>query len=353
MRTRYLLCRPRGGLNDTLCRIALCLTYAQRFQRTLVIDSQQSSLFGHFSDYFRFREPTDAVIPSLDAELAQQLAALPCRPAVLQGNVTFYQSRLEPGMGNVHVDSGVPTRFSSTYPMQFVDDFPEDLLIYDDYGGGTASFGLVPQLVLTPSVLAEAEETLQRLPRHYCAVHVRNTDYQSNYRLLFRRIRKRIAGRPVLVCSDDPAVMAYAEEVFPDEVLRTPRRVRSADAFGTLHRGVLTDQGARTRASTEALVDLVCLANADVLYAGHLRSLATKTSLSARYRTFGILSGFSVLAQHLCRHKHVLDAMLDRPAHLRRPADAAAGVVVGMGPVARRMLSRGLSVLRMMTRPRR
>lgn len=349
MPARYLLCRPRGGLNDTLCRIALCLTYAQRFERTLVIDCQQSSLFGHFTDYFRFRESTDAVIPSLDAELAQQLAALPCRPAILQGKVTFYLSRIKPGMGYVHVDSGLPTRFSSTYPMQFVDDFPEDLLIYDDAGGGTASFGLLPQLVLSPSVLAEVEETLQRLPRHYCAVHVRNTDYRSNYRLLFRRIRKRVAGRPVLVCSDDPAVMAYAEEVFPDGVLRTPRRVRSADALGTLHGGVLTDRGARGRAATEALVDLVCLANADVLYAGHLTSLASEISLVARYRTLGLLSGFSVLAQHLCRHKPVLDALLDRPAHLRRPADAAAGVVVGMGPVTRRLLSRGKAVWRTIT----
>jgi hypothetical protein len=349
--TRYLLCRPRGGLNDTLCRIALCLTYAQRFQRTLVIDCQQSSLFGHFSDYFRFREPTDAVIPSLDAELSQQLAALPCRPAVLQGKVRFYLSRTTPGMGHVHVDSGVPTRFSSTYPMPFVDDFPEDLLIYDDSGGGTASFGLLPQLVLAPSVLAEAEETLQRLPRHYCAVHVRNTDYRSNYRLLFHRIRKRVAGRPVLVCSDDPAVMAYAEEVFPDGVLRTPRRVRSADALNTLHGGVLTEPGARPRAATEALVDLVCLANADVLYAGHLMSRASENSLSPVFHPVRHLSGFSLLAQHLCRHKPVLDAMLDRPARRRRPTDAAAGVVVDMRPVFRRLLSGGRAVWRTMARP--
>jgi hypothetical protein len=346
---RYLLCRPRGGLNDTLCRIALCWEYAKRFQRKLIIDCQKSSLFGHFSDYFCVRDSTDDVIPSLNAELLQQLAPLSCRPASLRGSLEAYPVRFQNGVGYVHAHTGNPTRFCNTYPMQFVDDFPEDVLVYEDSGGGTASFGLLSHLVLNRSLLAEVEQTLQRLPPRYCAVHIRNTDYRSDYRRILRKIRSQVAAMPLLVCSDDPAVIDYAAQVFPRRVLRTPRSVQSRHSTGRIHEGALTSPHDRTRAAAEAIIDLVCLANATTLYAGRVSSVfrpMVESVKSEMFRPISVVSGFSALAQYLCSNKHILDALLGRLEHVRRPADPAAAVLVDTRSVVRRALSRGLSVAR-------
>ena len=50
---RYLLCRPRGGFNDTLSQIFLCMQYAKKTNRKLIIDTTRSGLHDNFSSYFK------------------------------------------------------------------------------------------------------------------------------------------------------------------------------------------------------------------------------------------------------------------------------------------------------------
>ena len=50
--SKYLLCRPRGGLNDTLTQISLCLDYAFKFKRHLIIDTMRSGILDRFDNYF-------------------------------------------------------------------------------------------------------------------------------------------------------------------------------------------------------------------------------------------------------------------------------------------------------------
>jgi hypothetical protein len=52
---KYLLCRPRGGLNDTLVQIYDCYKYCEKYNRCLLIDTTYSSFMkSSFSDYFTF-----------------------------------------------------------------------------------------------------------------------------------------------------------------------------------------------------------------------------------------------------------------------------------------------------------
>jgi hypothetical protein len=53
---RYLLCRPHGGLNDTLCQIEKCWKYALKSDRVLIIDTRNSGLHADFSEYFEAKE---------------------------------------------------------------------------------------------------------------------------------------------------------------------------------------------------------------------------------------------------------------------------------------------------------
>jgi hypothetical protein len=307
---KYLLCRPLGGLNDTLCRIALCWKYAAEFNRTLVIDCQKSSLFGNFSDYFLVENPSIQVITAMNDSLLGQLNALPCRPEPLTNHPP------------------------NTFPAKFDQDFSEPLVVFEDSGGGIASFDLLPRLRLAPLVQEKVEAALASLGNDYQAVHIRNTDYRTDYRKLFARIRHQVGRSPLLVCSDDPKVVDFAKKYFVGPVLTIPKQIATQDSTKALHtpNAQLTDDG-RRRVAIESLVDLICLANARTLYCGTMHSVLD----GVLFRDTGKMvfrkvpshwvSGFSKLAQHLCQNKDVLDTMRGIPEPTRTSDPTAVKLV--------------------------
>ena len=80
----FLLCRPHGGLNDTFCQIEKCWRYAEKFGRTLIIDTRKSCLFGEFSDFFT---PVNACIKvetnTNNIDIA--INSLSCYPPLING----------------------------------------------------------------------------------------------------------------------------------------------------------------------------------------------------------------------------------------------------------------------------
>jgi hypothetical protein len=199
-------------------------------------------------------------------------------------------------------------------------------------------------------VRTEVRAVLASLPQPYQAVHVRNTDYRTDYRRLFARIRRRVGRSALLVCSDDPAVIQDAEGYFAGPILRTPCSVVSSHPTGALHRtdSQETPEG-RKRVAIESIIDLVCLANADVFYYAPAKSLANPASVSGgrvEFRPVSWPSGFSMLAEHLCANKDVLDALLGSATPERCERSAGVAVRVDVRSLARRVGSHGLSSLR-------
>ena len=45
--TRYIICKPRGGMIDIFSLILMSLKYSERFNRILIIDTSKSL---HFKD---------------------------------------------------------------------------------------------------------------------------------------------------------------------------------------------------------------------------------------------------------------------------------------------------------------
>ncbi|MDR1911169.1 MAG: hypothetical protein LBQ52_02325 [Helicobacteraceae bacterium] len=52
---KYIFCRPRGGLNDILCQIDICILYAIDYRRVLYIDTSRSAFLDDFDRYFTTR----------------------------------------------------------------------------------------------------------------------------------------------------------------------------------------------------------------------------------------------------------------------------------------------------------
>ena len=87
---RLLLCRPLGGLNDMLCQIDLACRYAERFDRTVIVDTKhQSKIYfrDSFSNYFASRQ--DRLVLDAD-QVFGRLDQLDVFPQFLAGRVTRY-----------------------------------------------------------------------------------------------------------------------------------------------------------------------------------------------------------------------------------------------------------------------
>ena len=332
---RVLLCRPRGGLNDTLSRIEQCWRYAERTRRHLVVDASRSALHGPFGAIFALIGDRGGVTASADAALLASLDRMVCRPTELQGRIMSYEVGFERGIGFVDAASGVPTRFAARVIGPDTPDYPEPLLVYEDSGGGSDSFRLLERIRFTDSVASALRAALAEIGSSYVAVHVRNSDYRTDYMRLFARIKRRVRGHPVLVCSDDPGVADHARRALGVAVVVPGGHAESADPAGTLHTPrAYSSVAERQRAAFLALRDLVMLANAVRLYAAPVEQMVKGEVLRAsgriEYRGVprGRMSGFSMLAQHLCVRKDVLDGLLGVPPDERRRVDPTAAVIV-------------------------
>jgi len=284
---RYLLCRPHGGLNDTLCQIEKCWKYALKSGRILLIDTRNSGLHANFSEYFEAKERAFRFIFDIHPETLEFLNQLSCFPFELRGKLHLMDLAIFKAPNLVLKNNPrVPLTFD------FSKEYEETVLVHEQYGGGKLSFDLLERLYIAPGPRALILSRISKLDSTYCAVHVRNTDLKTNYKDLFQRILPEIRGKRVLVCSDDAAVIEYARLNCPSEILTSSD---IPDTSGVaLHQ--LED---REKHVIDAIVDLIALGNAEKLY------FST--------HTHGGVSGFSRLAAHISQNKYVIGSLLQLP----------------------------------------
>lgn len=300
---RYVLCRPQGGLNDTLCQIEICRAYAARYGRILIVDGRRSGVLGEFGNYFRMAgdghifDMTDKAVPDIDS--------LDCYPPEVQGRVSTLRSKrnLAPGWRcAVDLDTEVALRFSLDR------DHPQTLLLHQQGGGGTNSFDLINRLTLVPWLAQQARDKIAQLPVGYSALHVRNTDYRTDIGMVLRTIRGRVAGQDLLVCSDDPAVLPALRSGLPDTRIHQITTL-VYDGGRPQHKTAgVADGTVRHHVATGSIVDLCAMAAASTLYVSVLQS--REGNESADFTGINRLSGYSKLAVHLCENKKPLRRLL-------------------------------------------
>jgi hypothetical protein len=207
----YVLARPCTGMNDTLCELEKCLRYCEASDRHLIIDTTRSGLFENLDVYL---EPRTAQPMTLrcDPPLLRHLNTLASKPTVIAGRIDSYDSHYASDIG-AFVESGTlePITFD------FSTSHAEPLLVHEQpWSGPLLSPSFLARCRFTAAVAEEISRRLANIPqKDYIALHIRNTDYTTVYPAFFERIRPEIAGRPVLVCTDDSRVFHHAVAAFP------------------------------------------------------------------------------------------------------------------------------------------
>lgn len=305
---RFLYCIPLTGLYDTLCQIAHCWSYAERFNRTLVIDTRLSGLNCCFWDAFEFRSSISEVnVVKPTSRLARSTKELPTLPTSLNGRTSI--NRDEIGW----IDGA--DRLKVTREKVKVDlnkDYTVPKLFHICRGGGTAGFDMLSKITLNDKTKEEVAQRTNYLPEKYIAIHIRNTDATSSYLKYLRKLQNEIAGHNVVVCSDSQSVVDFAKDFFTSNYVFSTSIQRSTDGK-PLHAG--TEARKRGRSVTvDALVDLAALSNAATIHSppvqmglGRSPSKIAKNLIRVLLgrRRLNRVSGFTSLAQFLQRNKDI------------------------------------------------
>ena len=290
---RYLICRPRGGLNDTLCQIEKCWQYAEQFNRVLIIDTYESGLMANFFDFFVVKKSSVAVRGNFTDEELKKVNQLSCLPEFFQGEL-FKRSIYFLNPQKNYVD--YLTQQSATF--DFNVDHTQEILVHEQSGGGTLSFECLGRLSFSKKISESIQQALAKLPKNYQAIHVRNTDYQTDYNYYFKKIKKRVSKNNLLVCSDDNKSIDQAKNTFLlTNVFSITTLVKTSKNQPLHLRQYYTNQSECETATKNALIDLIGLGLADILFI-----------MSGNH---GHPSGFSVLAAYLCEHKKIIRQLLD------------------------------------------
>lgn len=293
---RYLLCRPAGGLNDMLCQIGKCANYAEKHGRTLVIHTEPVGFGESLERYF---VPLSRGIVFATPHLLADLENLAVYPSVLAGQINGYQSQYS-GEHRNYVLAGTRDRIS----FDFSRDYAEPLLVHHACGGGLLSLDYLGRFKLSPETVDKFYARIEVVGRHYVGVHVRHTDYRTDYVKFFNVIADKIRQETIVVCTDNREVVEHAKAFFG------PRVHSFADlpdmGGQPLHYGNQLD---RQTINTDSILDLITLARARKLFV---------TPVSK-----GHFSGYSSLALALNRNQALVDQLLGRGRFERPPRTGA------------------------------
>ena len=297
MSERFLLCRPEGGFNDMLCQIELCWRYAEAHGRTLIVDSAATVFGDAFANYFKPVAGQKAEL-RLSPERLQQLNAASVFPESLQGRMdTYSKIWSEHAWGFVDATSHEPLSFDNNR------DYAQTVLLHHQHGGGTVSLDALRRLRLQPELAQYIRRRIAGLGADYDAIHVRHTDYVTDIGHFFGTLVGTLAGRRVLVCSDNAEVIRLARQTFKRAQIMTVSEV--PDLGGRpIHLHAQASGIPAFDLNRDMLTDLFALAASAHLYVSRV---ADGPGGRLPYQQ---LSGFSFLAMALNRRRRLLRRLL-------------------------------------------
>jgi hypothetical protein len=234
------------GFNDVLCQIWVSHQYAQASGRKLWIDTRCSGLADTLAYYMQPQNVTGQSHINLRTEISNgefgQLNYLNCYPNIPSGCLDQ--------LGHYFISNAPPLRikrskflgilsqikylfkpsieqphfrlcaflqlriYLKTHKVDFIGrNFKnESIVVHASVGGGLESLQTLALFRLNKCIRDQISERLKVLPEDYDAIHIRHTDYRTNYQVFIQGICAKLAGRTVLVCSDNPEAIDFAKK---------------------------------------------------------------------------------------------------------------------------------------------
>ena len=297
-----------------LCQIEKCCQYADRFGRTVIVDTNfrsSESFHDKFSKYFVSLQ--SGLVLDAD-EISDKIDKVDVFPDFITGKVSSYYVRYDTGIENfVEEASGGALTFD------FGKNYSERLLGHHAAGGGTKSLAALHRMRVHDAITDVLWERQRLIGPEYTGLHIRNTDFQTEYAASLEELRSKICG-PLFVATDDRNAIEHCQTLFGEERVFSFAKLPD-DSDKPLH--YVHYPAGTYEANSDAILDLLMLALSKQLYLFRL--------MPNRHRA--TYSGFSVLAVNLKASAPLLRQLLSKPQ--RYPSGSPGRVVTlysGRGP---------------------
>ena len=263
---RYILCRAEGGFNDSMCQLSLCLQHASHLKAKVVFQAWTWRSV-RLSDFFDFSLcPVEVFVDDEGRSILERcvgddfyvfpetyrdqvLLAPLVRFAVFDWIADCCVHRSD----EKHVASFLRSKETFETKKTSV------LLVHHNCGGGRGISAL-KLLQPTPLLSSLLQDKLRCLKKGYVAVHVRDTDYATDYEEFLPRLKafvEKHVGVDKLLVTDSKRAVCLCHETFPGSFIETG--ATKAEKRGSLHH---SKPNKASDNFTEMLLDLLLLANA-------------------------------------------------------------------------------------------
>lgn len=293
-RAAYMLCRPRGGLNDMLVQISACMSYSIANHRHLIIDTSRSGILCGFSDVFSpFLPFSDISMAGHDFTSHFHLNQCTTWPPSVQGRIDDYQTcRIDQGF-HPHVVCEVDSLEPLT--IDFSLSYPHDLIVHEQFGGGNCGWEALSYFVLSSRFRSQLKPFIASLPKGYTGIHIRHTDIKQDYLVFLNSLSPFVRGGPIYLSTDSKVVIDYGRHFLEGSSIYNYCDPPE-NGGEPLHGNAEHTNEATTVA---ALADLIALGSSKTLY---IPSVA-----------MGPTSGFATLAMSLHKKPWLLRQLLNPP----------------------------------------
>ena len=285
---RLLLCRPEGGLTDILSRVGVCIRYAKAHQRTLIVQTDAKSSIHFRDDFGHYFVSSDSKLILTGKDFTTQFDRLQSIPSELTGLVNSYEITWSKDANN-YVEAGSGRLLS----FDFNKDYVETLLLYHGCGGDIEAAKVsLDWLSVSKSICDEVQRRVSKIDAAYTSIHIRNTDYKSDYQSRILALSDSIQG-PIFLATDNYEVLDFCRSVFGSERVFNFTQFPEFAGF-PIHSAKWMDSW---RSNKDAICDLLMLA-----LARHYIFFPLKSGQEG----WPVYSGYSKLADVLHNDKALL-----------------------------------------------
>lgn len=180
-KNKYVLCRPEGGFVDMIHAISSCYTYCQSTNRILLIDTENTTYKINFADIFNICELKNKLI---DVKIIHDNMMI--NNIINNNNFSkFPEVNLNPDSKfiyseethNFYDENIVLLKFSKKI------DYDQDILYYRQHRriGDSLNSNFLQKIKLNNDILHDIYQKFCSIPQPFLAIHVRNTDMNSDY----------------------------------------------------------------------------------------------------------------------------------------------------------------------------
>ncbi|MDR0664085.1 MAG: hypothetical protein LBF86_00985 [Helicobacteraceae bacterium] len=275
---KYLLCCPKGGLNDMLCIINRCINYALDNNRTIYIDGSAEGFLDDLGRYFAAAAQREKIkFDRIDSSLE-----------VFDSYPKYLKKLIDRWLNRSAISFDLNKSYEDRVLMYFGD------IIGNEAIGAFSFFGLAPK------VRSHIKEIVEQLGE-YDAVHIRHSDYKTDYKPFLESVAQNSSCEKIALCTDSYEVQRYAKERFGDRIVC----INAVPDTGgkTLHNNPDLD---RYQTNLAALTDLFALGAAKKIYT----TLVTHFD-GRRQITENRSSGFGRLAKELNKRPELIKRLLN------------------------------------------